>query len=398
VKRFLLQKNIYNYLSTMKIIFFWLLFATAAFGQSTDPFAAFESRKKTIFLPTGITLKYIETGNEKGIPVILLHGYTDTGRSFQMTIDEMVALDPNLRVIAPDQRGHGSSSMPDARECAETPEKCFEPAEFAADIIALMDQKGIERAHIVGHSMGSVVAQEIALKHPERVHSMTLIGALVNAKESAVVRDFFIKSMIEGTWRPLLEKRPGFRWPEDAYDLLPADLGPDMAAFLKDAWVFDPTAREDFIQAVLQETSQTRLGTWIGVIKALSRTDNREALQNLKTPTLILWASQDNAFPEIPDQQWLKTAFEAAALKTGVKVIYKTYGKKPLPESGLQTDDFGHNLQFGAPAAVAADIVSFIQKGQPKSGLPYADPSDLKKTLVEPGNGNLIVWKNKQKL
>jgi hypothetical protein len=79
-------------------------------------------------------------------------------------------------------------------------------------------------------------------------------------------------------------------------------------------------------------------------------------------------------------------------------VFYKTYGKVALPESGMQTSDIGHNIQFGAPAAVAADLVSFIRKGHPKAGLPYANPANLREILVEQRNDNLIVWKKGQRL
>lgn len=368
-----------------------LLLSNLAFGQTTDPHTAFSSRKKSVTLSTGIAMKYIDAGPRKGTPVILLHGYTDSGRSFHQVIDELSASEPGFRLIVPDQRGHGASSMPDSATCAATPETCFEMRAFVDDIIALMDTLRISKAHIVGHSMGSVIAQELVLRHAGRVNSLTLIGTFVNGKDAPAIHDFLISEMLENQWRSILEQRPGFRWPSDAWLLTPRDLGPEALDFLKQYWVFDPAADEAFVQAIYPETINTPLGVWIGAIKALGQIDNRERITNVKKPTLVLWATQDNFFPEIPDQQWVKQAFDLAAAANGARVIYKTYGKTPLPASGMQETDLGHNLHWGAPAAVAADIASFIKTGMPVNDHPYANPSNVKEVLSGEAVDNIAV-------
>jgi pimeloyl-ACP methyl ester carboxylesterase len=361
-----------------------------AWSQQTDPFAAFSAQKKSVTLRTGITMKYAEAGNPLGTPVILLHGYTDSGRSFQFVLPALEKENPQLRIIAPDLRGHGESSMPDSAECIENLENCFEPADFAADIIALMDQLNIPRAFIVGHSMGSAVAQELALNHSGRVNGLVLIGTFVNGEACSACP--VLSELVEQNWRAELEKRPGFHWPADAWSLTPNDVGEEAMAFLQNFWVVDPVAADAFVQAILPETANVKLGTWIGVIKALQQMNNYEALKNLKKPTLILWATQDNAFPTEPDQQWVKEAFQAAAQTNGTRVIYKTYGKTPLPASGMQESDLGHNLHWGAPDEVAADIAAFIQTGMPTPGLPYANPDNIKQVLIEITNSNITTW------
>jgi non-heme chloroperoxidase len=365
-----------------------------AWSQQNDPYAAFSAHKKSITLRTGITMKYAEAGNPQGTPVILLHGYTDSGRSFQFVLPALEKENPQLRIIAPDLRGHGESSMPDSTRCSKNPETCFEPADFAADIIALMDQLNISKANIVGHSMGSIIAQELALQYSERVNSLVLIGTFVNGKESVTVNDFLIAELIEKSFRATLEKRSSFDWPANAWHLTANDIGEEAMTFLKTAWVFDPVAADDFVQAVLSETAKVKLGTWIGVIKALAFVDNREALKNLKKPTLILWAKQDNAFPAEPDQRQVKEAFQTAARTNGTRFIYKTYGKTPLPASGMQESDLGHNLHWGAPNEVAADIASFIKNGLPTPGLPYANPNNIKQVLIENTNSNVMTWRS----
>ncbi|MCC6413965.1 MAG: alpha/beta hydrolase [Saprospiraceae bacterium] len=378
----------------MKTILLSLALALPLFalGQQTDPFAAFSAQKKSVQLHTGITMKYVEAGNPLGTPVILLHGYTDSGRSFQFVLPALEKENPQLRILAPDLRGHGESSMPDSTRCSEHPETCFEPNDFAADIVALMDHLNIRKAHIVGHSMGSIVAQELALNHSGRVNSLVLIGTFVDGKKSAAVNDFLIGELIEKTIRTELEKRPGFHWPSDAWLLTPNDISAVTMPFLQNLWVVDPVAPEAFVQAILPETAHVPLGVWIGVIKALALVDNREALKTLKKPTLLLWATQDNAFPAEPDQQQVKEAFQIAAETHGTRVIYKTYGKKPLPTSGMQESDLGHNLHWGAPDEVAADIASFIQTGLPTPGLPHANPANIKQVLIGITNSNITTW------
>ena len=157
----------------------------------------FDESKQSRALSTGITMTFVEAGDPDGEPVILLHGYTDTSRSFSRVLEDLVVGGAPLRLIALDQRGHGGSSMPPASRCAEAPERCFDPATMAEDVIALMDVLGLASGHVVGHSMGSLVAQELALTHPSRVRSLMLIGAFVSG-DTPTFTDFLVP-LIEGT-------------------------------------------------------------------------------------------------------------------------------------------------------------------------------------------------------
>lgn len=366
---------------------------TLSFGQTKDPHSEFGAQKKFVSLSTGINMAFVDTGNKNGIPVILLHGFTDTGRSFQPMLDPLKDENGNLRVIVPDLRGHGASSMPDGSLCARLPEKCFSPEALSQDIISLMDHLRLTKVHLVGHSMGSVVAQELAFNHSDRVLSMTLIGTFVNGKESATVNSFLLESLIEGSWKALLENNEAFRWPQDAYALTPKDLGKEALLFLKENWVAEPSAADQLINAIYPETIDTPLGTWIGVVRSLSQLDNRAKFQSLKVPTLVLWPTQDSAFPE-RDQNEVKKALELAAKNNDITTIFKIYGKAPLSAEGYTTNDLGHNLQWAAPEEVAKDVASYITKGFPVRNLPHADPTNNKNILVDEASHRIEVWNN----
>src|SRR6478672_9228562 len=109
----------------------------------------------------GTELNYERAG--EGEPLLLIQGMTANllawGRPFSSLLEE------SFDVISFDNRGMGLSS-PVREE--------FSIAEMAADTAALLDELGVERAHVLGISMGGMIAQELALAHPERLRSLTI--------------------------------------------------------------------------------------------------------------------------------------------------------------------------------------------------------------------------------
>ena len=87
-----------------------LIISTFAFGQ--NKYSEYRNVKKTIELNTGIRMSYIDKGDQRGKPLILLHGYTDTSRSFQLLIEELLKIRTDIRIIAPDLRGHVTVHSP----------------------------------------------------------------------------------------------------------------------------------------------------------------------------------------------------------------------------------------------------------------------------------------------
>jgi non-heme chloroperoxidase len=346
--------------------------------------------KQTTSLSTGITMKYVEAGDPNGEPVILLHGFTDTSRSFFPTIQALVDANTDLHVYALEARGHGGSSMPMPGACRAAPEQCFEMSEMAADVLAFMGKKNISSAHVVGHSMGSLVAQELALTAPHRVDSILLIGSTASGVGNPVI-EYFLFPTIEDQWRDALELQdPGLDWPRDAYLLTPRDADPDADTWMATNWVADPVADPAFLAAIVPEAASTRLGTWIGVNRNLATFDTRVRLQQLTVPALVISATQDNFFPQDPDQATLRASLDAAVDACRTSYYFKNYGAQPLPPSGFQESDLGHNTQWGAPEALAADITAWIATGEPTADLPYADPNDVQNLLIDVGGATII--------
>jgi pimeloyl-ACP methyl ester carboxylesterase len=209
-------------------------------------------------------------------------------------IEDIKKINGDIRVIAPDLRGHGDTSMPDMATFKNTPKNCFALDLFAADIINLMDQLCIEKFHVVGHSMGSVIAQTLAINYRDRVTSMVLIATFVNGKECSVSHNFLLEGLIENDWKCMLEERLSADWPGDVYMVKPVNMGENVINYLREKWVVEPGAVKDFLESIFPETLKIPLGTWIGAVKALGKIDYSTALRKLNIPILILWGSEDN--------------------------------------------------------------------------------------------------------
>ncbi|MCW3041616.1 MAG: hypothetical protein JWM31_3521 [Solirubrobacterales bacterium] len=111
---------------------------------------------------------YYEIHGEQGTPLVLLHGGVMT---IDLTFAELIpALSRKHRVIAVEFQAHGRTA---------DIERDLSYPDLAADVIALLDHLGIDRAHVLGHSMGGGVALELAVAHPGRVRSIVPVSASV---------------------------------------------------------------------------------------------------------------------------------------------------------------------------------------------------------------------------
>ncbi len=108
----------------------------------------------------GVQLHVVEDGPQDGPPVVLAHGFPELAYSWRHQIPALAAA--GYRVLAPDQRGYGRSSRPEAVTD-------YDIVHLTDDLIALLDDIGAEQAVFVGHDWGSMVVWQTALLHPDRV-------------------------------------------------------------------------------------------------------------------------------------------------------------------------------------------------------------------------------------
>jgi pimeloyl-ACP methyl ester carboxylesterase len=120
-----------------------------------------------IGLPTGVTLKVAIGGAEAAPPLIFLHGFPESHRTWRHVLPNLAA---DFRVIAPDQRGFGGSDRPQEVEAYKTDR-------IVEDLLALADGLGIGRFTLVGHDWGGAAAWLAALRHPDRIGRLVVVNA-----------------------------------------------------------------------------------------------------------------------------------------------------------------------------------------------------------------------------
>ncbi len=266
--------------------------------------ADWDAARQTLTLPSGQTLAFVEMGDPAGAPLILVHGGTDNSRSWSLLAPEIVA---GRHVFAIDLRGHGRSSAPDC---------CYGLLDFARDLDGFMSAKGIARADLVGHSLGSMTAAVFAALHPDKVDRLVLISTTVALTTAA--SDFL--------WSTL----PGLSHPID----------PD-SQFMRD-WYWTPTeVSADFIGRMRAECAATPRQVWMGMLEHLSLTDWTYYAPRIAAPTLILWGDQDRLFDATAQER------VAAALPSARRETF----------AGL-----GHSMFWEVPGIVGPMIASFVDK------------------------------------
>jgi pimeloyl-ACP methyl ester carboxylesterase len=146
-----------------------LLAATQVFTQPAvaPPDQFFDSN--------GVRLRYVEQGS--GPAIVLMHGYTGTLDRHFLANGVFADLAKDHRAIALDLRGHGKSDKPhDAAAYGEV---------MASDVVRLLDHLKIQRAHVIGYSLGAMIAGRLATMHPERLISVAYVASFpVRDKDS----------------------------------------------------------------------------------------------------------------------------------------------------------------------------------------------------------------------
>jgi pimeloyl-ACP methyl ester carboxylesterase len=139
---------------------------------ATPPLATMIEETVTV---RGLDLCVCTWGPDSGTPVLCLHGVLDQGAIWGPLAPALA--EQGYRVIAPDFRGHGKSAH-------IGPEGNYQLLDHLGDVDALVQRLGLAQFHLVGHSMGAVVAAALATARPDWMKSLTLLEAIVPGKES----------------------------------------------------------------------------------------------------------------------------------------------------------------------------------------------------------------------
>jgi pyruvate dehydrogenase E2 component (dihydrolipoamide acetyltransferase) len=153
----------------------------AIFEPAAEPGAEAKAAKPRELEAGGLRLRYVDLGEGPGSPVLLLHGFGADLNTWMFT-----QLAETRRVIALDLPGHGGSAKAIAVGDAESLTEVVESA---------LEALGVERVHLVGHSMGGALTASLALRKPERVASLTLIASAGLGPEiNAAFIDGFVRA------------------------------------------------------------------------------------------------------------------------------------------------------------------------------------------------------------
>jgi len=262
-----------------------------------------------IRLATGVRMHYAASGPADGYPIIMLHGYSDSWFSFSRV---MPPLAKRYRVYALDLRGHGDSDRPATG---------YQMRDLASDVIAFMEAKRIVRAAVVGHSMGSFVAQQVALAAPTRVSHLVLIGS---ATQPGIFGDFGeLTKAVESLSEPV------------------------SAEFARDfqlSTIHSPIPQA-FIDRAVLESLKLPTRVWREVMKGMLAMEPAIALGRTRIPTLVMRGDKDT--------------FATASLQAPLINMIRTARLTTYRETG-------HALHWERPQEFARDVSAFLDETRAK--------------------------------
>jgi pimeloyl-ACP methyl ester carboxylesterase len=262
----------------------------------------------------GVGIEYEVTGD--GPPVVLLHGFPDSGRLWRHQVPALA--EAGFKVIVPDMRGYGRSDKPTGVEA-------YTMDLLVGDVLGVIAAAGAERAHIVGHDWGACVAWATALMAAERVERLV---ALSVGHPATFFADGFEQH--EKSWYMLL-----FQFPEIAEQWLSADGWANFRA-----WIHHP----DAVQSITELERNGSLTPGLNYYRA-NVPPARLLLSGLEpppiqAPTMGVWSSEDLVLTE---GQMIRSASNVAG-----------------PWRYERLDGTGHWMQLEAPSEVNRLLIDFL--------------------------------------
>ncbi len=263
----------------------------------------------------GVGIEYEVTG--QGRPVVLLHGFPDSGRLWRHQVPALAGA--GFQVIVPDLRGYGRSDKPRAVEAYSLPL-------LAADVMAVLADLQIARAHLVGHDWGAALAWGLASLAPDRVDHLVVLSV----GHPATFRRTWRQR--EKSWYMLLFQFPGIaeRW-----------LSEDNWANFR-SWARHPDADQVLAELEANGSLTPALSWYRANVPPESWVEPSLMLPPVQAPTMGVWSTADMALTETQ-------MTDSAENVTG-------------PWRYERLDGPGHWLQLDAPDQVNALLLDFLPR------------------------------------
>jgi len=220
---------------------------------------------QTVIATDGAEIAYDVWGRRDGEPLLMIQGLGTDSRGWAL---QRMAMGRRFRCYAPDNRGTGQSAKPPGP---------YDLNQMALDALAVLDAEGVERAHVMGASMGGVIAQIIGVLHPDRVSSLVLACTACQHHE----------------WRRELLQE----WADAVGERGMGALGPDAMH-----WLIGPRLRRRFgvwLNLLARLVLQSGPEPFIAQVQAIldAPDEIRAELVNVTAPTLVITGSQDALTP-----------------------------------------------------------------------------------------------------
>lgn len=264
-------------------------------------------------LPGGLRLEFAEQGPAPGpgvTSVLMLHGITDTWRSFEPVLPHLPA---DWHVVSLSQRGHGGS---------QAPRSGYRTRDFAADAAAFIEARGMAPALVVGHSMGAANAMRLAIDRPELVRGLVAAGAFASFGDKPELVEF-----VRSTIAPIGKRVPRELAEAFQRDTVAGPLGPGL------------------LQTMVDECLRTPASVWREAFAGLLEDDFSGELGRIAAPMLLSWGDADVFVPDA-DQQRIVHAVRAGGGEAE-RVRYRAVG---------------HAVHWERPERFAADLLHFVAR------------------------------------
>lgn len=258
--------------------------------------------------PSAPSIAYDVQGD--GPLVVFLHGIGGNRENWRR---QLTAFAPHFKCVAWDARGYGDSDDYDGPLRVE---------DFSADLIRLLDHLGAGTAHVVGLSMGGLIAQDFYYRHGDRVASLVLCDTSAGLAET--MTDDQIDAFLAARQKPLLEGKE------------PADIAPQNARNL-----MSPGAGEDVYEELVKSLASVRKEAYLKTLEGVTRYRTEGKVEDIDVPCLVVCGADDPL--TTPDM-----SRDMHARINGAELCI--------------IDDAGHLSNIEQPAAFNDAVLDFLQR------------------------------------